>query len=128
MDPAQTETPDPGVRTTEEEVRPLPILHTLARLHGGRLPDQMQIELAAVVREVTANTQGKGGKLVLELSVDKPNPKMHLTGREIIITASLKKKLPDDPPDAAVFYYDDRGGLHNDDPTQRRMPFGQPST
>jgi hypothetical protein len=115
---------DPDVLETDADaLRPQSMLETLSRLHGGRLLDTLQVELSRVVAEVVNNASGKGGKLVLELVVEKPNAKLNLKGREIILEASVKVKMPDDPPDAAVFYYDDRGGLHNQDPYQARLRF-----
>lgn len=111
----------PSLETSERELRGQSIIQTLARLHGGRLLDQVQVELKGLVKEVIENRSGKGGKLVLELVVEKPAAKTHLTGNEIIIEASIKVKLPDDPPDAAIFYHDKEGGLHNADPYQRPM-------
>lgn len=98
-----------------------PILPILNQVHNGALFDRMSVELARLVTEVVHNTTGKGAKLILELSIDKPGAKMHLTGREILLTATLKSKAPDDPPDAHVFYFDDEGGLHLRDPYQRPM-------
>lgn len=107
--------------TAEDRIGVRPIVPILNQLHGGALFDRMSVELARLVTEVVHNSSGKGGKLILELSIDKPNAKMHLTGREIVLTANVKSKAPDDPPDAHIFYFDDEGGLHLRDPYQQKM-------
>lgn len=113
-----TEIPSGEIEAADKNNPAQPIMSILARLHGGRLPDNLQRELRAVVREV-ANS-GKPGKVTLELTVDKNK---QFKGREIVITAAVKTKLPDDPPDSAVFFFDDGGGLHNSDPDQRPLAF-----
>lgn len=100
----------------KNEVRGQPIFLTLTRLHGGRLPDQLQVALTEIVRDVVASR--RPGSLTLELKVELLDEKKRLTGRETIITASIKQKFAADAS-AAVFYFDDEGGLHNTDPYQR---------
>src|SRR5690606_18116881 len=101
-----------AVVDAEERIGIRPIIPSLHQLHNGALFDRMSAELARLVTEVVHNTTGKGAKLILELSIDKPGAKMNLKGREILLTATIKAKAPDDPPDAHVFYFDDEGGLH----------------
>lgn len=107
----------------ENMLRELPMLHILGRMRGGRLLDQMKVELAEVVREAVTNKDGKAAELVLTLKAEKPSPKLNLKGQSVIISAQLKKKLPSDPPEGALFYFNDEGGLHMQDPSQKPLAF-----
>ena len=107
------------VDSAEQHTRPLQIVNLLAQF--PHITDRMALDFAALVREVVSNDAGKPGALVLTLTVAKLDPKKKLTGHEIMVSVDIKVKEPNEAPNHHLFYYDDGGGLHMQDPYQRRM-------
>lgn len=124
-DPAETPRDEEQIRIdvpnepVEHRPRPLQMANLLSQF--PRISDRMALEFAALVRDVVANENGKAGSITLTLTVSKPNARLNLKGRELFVAADIKVKEPADAPNTHLFYHDEEGGLHMQDPYQRRM-------
>lgn len=82
----------------------------------GGLNDDLTLALQDVVQAVRA--VDKPGKLILELSIAPSG-----SGRKVMVTPTIKTKVPEADPESSIFFVDDAGRLHKDDPFQGKLDF-----
>lgn len=93
------------------------LFHEWVQSHArGSLDADATAELAKVVQAVA--DLGKSGKLVVELLVEPADQ----DGRVVAIGGRITAKPPQPNPAVSIYYPDEAGGLHRDDPYQKRLP------
>jgi hypothetical protein len=106
----------PAPRDAADEPQARPFSQFMIEQRRGAL----HAELSDVLREVVAAVQdhGKAGSLTLTIDV-KPGAK---GTRTLVVSDSIKTKIPQGERPSALFFADDAGNLHRDDPTQPELP------
>lgn len=92
--------------------QPLPLLQILANLRHGSIINEVQGELARVVKGVTLC--GKAGKVTITLNI---NPVAQIP-HAVFIAAEVGAKIPKPPRGADMLFADAQAGLHHNDPRQ----------
>jgi len=105
----------PGITPAEPMSVIRPALELLSRLQGGQVMDRLAVEINRVVNGVRFSEAGKGGKVILTLSIAPI--KQHANA--VSVQAVIAGKAPEDPPDSDLLFYDDDGNLHTRNPKQR---------
>jgi len=92
-----------------------PALEVLGRLQGGRVMDNLSVELNRVVNGVKDCSTVKNGTVTLTLTISP----VKRQANAVFIQAAVVGKAPEDPPDSDLMFYDDDGNLHTRDPKQK---------
>lgn len=90
------------------------IFDALTEISDGRLLTQLDEKVASLVSAVLKT--GNKGTLSLSLSVKRKGGE-----GQVEITPSLKVNIPNKSIPARILFADEKGGLHTDDPNQRRL-------
>lgn len=93
-----------------------PITDTLRLLQGGTFIDQCTDKLAGIVKSV--DETGKAGKLTITLDIKKQNGALS-------VLAKVTDKTPEAAPDADLFWPTVEGNLSTENPSQRKLQFGE---
>lgn len=97
----------------EQEERPVSAFAELLwEQHDGGLIDELDDALRELVNAVT--TYGKSGTLTLEFTFQQQ-------GRTVVVSDTVKSKLPKPPKVQEVFFPDAEGMLHRSDPAQMSL-------
>lgn len=91
-----------------------PITDTLRHLRGGVFMDEASEALQELVRKV--DESGKGGKLVIELTVRKIS-----RGGAMEVADKITKKLPTEAPMTTLLFSTVDGNLVTEDPHQKKL-------
>lgn len=94
-----------------------PITDTIRHIRGGEFIDEASDALAELVRAVEAT--GKGGKVVLEISVKKMS--RDANG----VSGKVKLSKPFEAPESTLMFPTPEGNLLTEHPLQQKLPLVQ---